>query len=201
MSRVFLVRHGDTDANSRERFWGKTDVGLSPAGVAQAGRLRDRLAAEKIDAIYSSRLKRARHTAEIIASRQAVPVVACDELCEINFGELEGLAFAEINQRYPKLTGSWARRDPDLTYPGGDNLKEFSRRVITFLPRLEKHAAEETILIVAHSGVLRTLLCQMLGIDLERRWQFRTDLASLSIVDVHPPEAVLTRLNDLCHLD
>ncbi len=67
MSRFILVRHGDTKLNSRERFWGHSDVELSAAGVAQAEKLRDRLATEKISAIYSSELQRALLTAETIA--------------------------------------------------------------------------------------------------------------------------------------
>lgn len=200
MSRLLLVRHGDTKSNSREKFWGKTDVELSAAGIEQAERLRDRLAAEKIDAIYTSNLQRASVTAGIIAARHQVAVTACAELCEIDFGEIEGLAFNELGQRYPELTKSWLARNPDLQYPGGERLSDFNQRVSTFLGRLEKHAIGETILITAHSGVLRTLMCQLLGIELERRWQFRTDLASLSILETHPQEAVLIRLNDLSHL-
>lgn len=201
MSRLLLVRHGDTKSNSREKFWGKTDVELSAAGIEQAERLRDRLASEKIDAIYTSSLQRASVTAEIIAARHQVAVTVCAELCEIDFGEIEGLAFNELGQRYPELTKSWLARNPDLQYPGGERLSDFNQRVSTFLGRLEKHAIGETILITAHSGVLRTLMCQLLGIDLERRWQFRTDLASLSILETHPQEAVLSRLNDLSHLE
>ena len=128
-------------------------------------------------------------------------VTACAELREVNFGELEGLAFDEIGQRYPELTRSWVKRNLNLKYPGGDSLDEFSRRVGTFLNRLDKHTAEETILIVAHSGVLRTLVCQLLDIELERRWQFRVDLASLSIVETYSQEAILSRLNDTSHLE
>ena len=177
-----------------------TDVELSAAGIEQAEQLRDHLADEKIATVYSSNLKRAKVTAEIVAARYGLEVILCPELREINFGELEGLAFNEMGQRYPELVEVWVRRDPKLKYPGGDSLEEFSNRVITFLTRLEKHTAEETILIVAHSGVLRTLMCQLLGIDLGRRWQFRTDLASLSILETYEPETILTRLNDVSHL-
>jgi len=194
------VRHGDTELNSRERFWGQTDVELSEAGLRQAERLRDRLAAERIDSVYSSDLKRALATAETIASRHGQQVIACPELREVNFGELEGLAFDEIGQRYPEFAKLWITRDPELKYPGGDSIKEFTARVITFLSRLDKHAVEETILIVAHSGVLRTLICQLAGIDLKKRWQFRTDLASLSIVETYPQGAIINLLNDTSHL-
>ena len=200
MSRLLLVRHGDTELNSAERYWGHSDVRLSAAGLRQAEKLRERLVAEKIDIIYSSDLKRASVTAETIAARHQLPVIICAELREINIGQLEGLTFEEVNQLYPEVAKLWAERSPELKYPGGESLDEFSNRVSKFLSRLEKHSAEETILIVAHSGVLRTLMCQLLGIELRYRWQLRLDLASFSIVETYPQGAILSLLNDVSHL-
>ncbi len=199
MPRVLLVRHGDTELNSAERYWGWTDVKLSAAGLRQAERLRSRLAVEKIDAIYSSGLERASVTAKIIASRHQLEVVACAELREVNFGQLEGLTFSEISQLYPEVAKLWEERSLK-EYPGGDNLSKFSNRVGKFLSRLEKHTAEETILIVAHAGVLRTLIFQLLDMDMRHRWQIRLDLASLSILETNERGAVLSLLNDVSHL-
>ncbi len=194
------MRHGDTELNSAERYWGHSDVRLSAAGLRQAEMLRERLAAERVDIIYSSDLRRASVTAETIAARHQLPVIICAELREINFGQLEGLTFEEISQFYPEVAKLWAERSPELEYPGGESLDEFSNRVSKYLSRLEKHSAEETILIVAHSGVLRTLMCQLLGIELRYRWQLRLDLASFSIVETYPQGAILSLLNDVSHL-
>ncbi|MBA7716109.1 Phosphoserine phosphatase 1 [subsurface metagenome] len=200
MSRLFLVRHGNTELNSAERYWGRSDVKLSAAGIGQAERLRDRLVVEKIDAVYSSDLERALVTAEIIASSHQLAVITCAELCEVNFGQLEGLNFSEISRLYPEVAKLWAERSTKLKYPGGESLVEFNNRVSKFLSRLDKHAVDETILVVAHAGVLRTLVCQLLGIDLRRRWQIRLDLASLSILETHQQGAILSLLNDVSHL-
>ena len=200
MSRLLLVRHGDTKLNSAERYWGQTDVELSAAGLRQAERLRDRLATEKIDAIYSSDLKRASATAKLIASAHQLEVITCAELREINFGQLEGLTFDEVSQLYPEVTKLWVERSPELKYPGGESIDGFTKRVSKFLSRLEEHTEKETILIVAHSGVLRTLICLLLGIELQHRWQFRLDLASLSILGAHRQGAILSLLNDVSHL-
>ena len=200
MSRLLLVRHGDTELNSAERYWGHTNVELSAAGLRQAERLCDRLATEKINAIYSSDLLRASVTAKIITSRHQLDVITCAELQEINFGDAEGLTFDEISRLYPEVTKLWTGRSLKLKYPGGESLDQFNSRISKFLDRLEKHAAEETILIVAHSGVLRTLVCQLLGIGLRYRWQFRLDFASLSIIETYPQGAVLSLLNDVSHL-
>lgn len=200
MSKLFLVRHGDTELNSAERYWGRSDVKLSSAGIEQAERLRDRLAVEKIDAVYSSNLERALVTAEIIASSHQLAVITCAELREVNFGQLEGLNFSEISRLYPEVAKLWAERSTKLKYPGGESLVEFNTRVSKFLSRLDKHTVGETILIVAHAGVLRTLVCQLLGIDPQRRWQIRLDLASLSILETHQQGAILSLLNDVSHL-
>ena len=200
MSRLLLVRHGDTELNSAERYWGHSDVKLSATGLRQAERLRDRLTAERIDAIYSSDLGRASVTAETIGSRHRLEVIICSELREVNFGKLEGLTFEEISQLYPEITKLWVEGNPELKYPGGESLNTFNKRVSDFASRLEKHALEETILIVAHSGSLRTLMCQLLGIELRHRRQFRLDLASFSILETYPQGAILSLLNDVCHL-
>lgn len=200
MSRLLMVRHGETELNSALRYWGKSDVKLSALGLSQAERLRDRLAFEKIDAIYSSSMVRAHVTAEIIASGHRLGITECPELCEVDFGKLEGLTFEEIKQQYPDVAKLWIERSPELEYPDGENRNQFYNRVCRFISRLEKHRQGETILIVAHSGVLRTVICRLLGIDLDFRWQMRLDLASLSVVETSPNLSVLTLLNDVSHL-
>ena len=200
MSRLLLVRHGNTKGNSAERFWGQTDVELSAEGTWQAERLADRLAGEKIDAIYASQLSRASATAEIIASHHQLHIKTCPELLEINFGKVEGLTFNEIGQRYPELVKAWPTRDPSFCFPEGESITDLDRRVIRFLGRLDKHLTEDTVLVVAHSGVLRLLLCHLLKIDICHWRQLRTDLASLSIVETHSHGATLNLLNDTSHL-
>ncbi len=200
MPRLLLVRHGNTKGNSAERFWGQTDVELSADGIWQAERLSDRLAEEKIDFIYSSELLRASATAEIIASRHQMKVITCPELPEINFGKVEGLSFSEIGQRYPELVRAWPTRNPSFRFPEGESISDLNNRIMGFLPRLEKHTTEDTVLVVAHSGVLRLLVCHLLKIDIWHWRQLRTDLASLSIVEAHSQGATLTSLNDTSHL-
>ncbi len=200
MSRLLLVRHGNTKGNSAERFWGQTDVELSEAGIRQVEGLRDRLVNERIDVIYTSRLRRAALTAQIIDSTHQLDVITCPELLEINFGKAEGLTFQEIGQRYPELVKAWPNRDLTFRYPGGESLADVNNRVIEFLVLLEKHAPEETILVVAHSGILRPLICHLLRIEPLHAKKIRTDLASLSIVETYPQTAILTLLNDVSHL-
>ena len=200
MPRLFLVRHGETELKSSERLWGRTDVKLDALGLKQAERLCERLAEEKIDVIYSSSLKRALVTAETIASKHQLKVITCAELREVDFGQLEGLTINEVDQRYPEMAELRMKRRLEMKYPGGDSFVEFSKRVSKFLDRLEQHTDDETILIVAHFGVLRILICRLLEIDLRFLWQFYIDLTSLSIIETNQQRAILKLLNDVCHL-
>jgi len=201
MSRILLVRHGETELNSAERYWGHSDVRLSSLGLKQAERLRDRLATERVDAVYSSDLQRALVTAKTIASRHRLDVTTCAELREINFGELEGLNFEEISQLFPEFTAKWkVERSTDIEFPGGESFNELHNRVGIFVGRLKKHKAEETVLIVAHAGVLRSLICQLMRMGPQYIYHVRLDLGSLSILETYPTGAILTLLNDVSHL-
>jgi alpha-ribazole phosphatase len=168
--------------------------------VIQAESLGKRLEAERIDCIYSSGLKRAADTARIIARPHRLEVVSCPELREIDFGKLEGLSFKDIVRRFPKIAAMWNERDDSLAYPGGESLVELEDRVTHFRVRLENHPTDDTVLVVAHAGVLRTLICQLLGLGMRNRWSIRLDLASLSVVETFPEMSILCLLNDTSHL-
>ena len=200
LSRLLLVRHGTTDFNTGRRFMGQSDIELSDEGYRQAEKLRDYLAREKIDAAYSSDLRRALVTAEVICQERGLEIVTCPELRECDYGECEGLTFGEIGSSYPEVAARCINFTLDLEFPGGECYRDFFERTGRFLERLDSYKPEKTVLVVAHDGVLKALLCTMLGIDGSHWWQLRLDTASLSIMETHPRGARLTRLNDVCHL-
>ena len=200
MARLLLVRHGITEFNSTRRFAGYSDVEMSAVGLRQVEKLRDRLAGEKIDVVYSSDLKRAMVTAEVICSGRQVDIVTCPELREVNYGEVEGLTYPEIRQHYPEVAELVANFNLRLNFPGGESFEEFIERVSKFADRLNRHAPSETVLVVSHSGPLRTLVCALMGIDHTCWRQLRFDNASLSIVDTYPRGAILSLLNETSHL-
>jgi alpha-ribazole phosphatase len=199
MARLLLIRHGITKLHENDRFWGKTDVPLSNAGIKQAGQLRERLANEKITAVFSSTLNRARSTAEIIAGGHKVKVVAYKELCECNFGFVEGLTYSEIKHTYPALAeelSSWKF----VSFPGGETLEQLNGRVKTFVKTLDALKPTDTAAIVSHGGPLRLIICNLLGIDILHWQQIRIDRASLTIMETYPQVAILCSLNDISHL-
>jgi alpha-ribazole phosphatase len=200
LAKLLLVRHGETDSNSFQRYWGRTDVGLGLVGFRQAEQLRDRLAVEKIDFVYSSTLRRAMSTAHTLATLHNLPVVGCPELREIDFGKIEGLNFSEVQNQFPEIAQMWIDHYTELVYPEGEGLVQLEKRIAAFRKRLLIHTEDQTVLIVAHSGVLRSLICQLLNLDLESRWSIRVDLASLSIIDTYDRTTILSLLNDTSHL-
>lgn len=200
MAKILLVRHGATKLHKGDRFWGRTDIALSNTGIKQSGLLRERLSGEKINAIYSSPLSRARSTAEIIASGHNVDVIPCEELCECNFGYIEGLTFREIKRQHPALAQELIDRKA-VTFPGGETIEQLNRRVQAFLKRLGKRKPEETVLVVSHGGPIRLMICSLLGLGLKHWTQIRIDMASLSIVDTYPESNILSLLNDTSHLN
>lgn len=199
MARLLLVRHGKTEWNETGRYQGISDIGLSAEGMRQAEALRERLAGEEIDAIYCSDLKRAVQTARPIASGRELEIVLCKELREMNFGEFEGLTFAEIGERYPD-NDWWAARDADMELPGGESISQLTARVDQFLTRLSQGNEAETVLVVAHGGTIRALICLVLGLGLEHWWQIGLDGASFTEINIYSERTVLSLLNDTCHL-
>ena len=200
MSKLLLVRHGITEFNSARRFMGYSDVELSVTGYRQVERLRDRLVDDKIDAVYSSDLRRALVTAEVISSEHKVDIVTCPDLREINYGNIEGLTFEEIRRLYPEVAESLTNFSLRLKFPGGEDFEGLIERASKFLDKLKRHTSSQTMLIVSHSGPLRILVCRLLGIDLGHWRQIRIDNASLSIVETYSQGAVVSLLNDTAHL-
>lgn len=200
MSRLLLVRHGITESNSARKFVGHSDVELSTAGYRQVERLRERLVDDKIDAVYSSDLRRALVTAEVISSGHKVDIVTCPELREVNYGNVEGLTFEEISRLYPEVAESLTNFSLRLKFPGGEDFEGFIERASKFLDKLKRHTPSQTMLIVSHGGPLRVLICCLLGIDLGHWRQIRLDNASLSIVETSSQGTIVSLLNDTSHL-
>ncbi len=200
MARFFLVRHGKTEGEG-SRYYGHTDISLSREGIKQGEALRDRLARENINAIYSSDLRRASDTAGIIAAAHNLQVIPRPGLRELDFGELDGMAFAEMEEYYHETARLLSGQDPGMSAPGGESLRQMSVRLKRFVAEARKQPPERTLLIVAHSGSLRVLLCILLGISPRHWWQFQLEPASLTIVETYPEGAVLCLLNDTSHLE
>ena len=200
MTRLLLVRHGLTDYNSTRRFAGSTDIELSPLGREQVAKLGKRLADQQIDFVYCSNLRRARVTAEMLIEGRCLTITPCPELREVDYGECEGLTYSQIKERFPTVADGVVAPERGLEFPGGESFAAMVERINQFKERLARHAPNDTVLVVSHSGPLRSLVCSMLGVSQGCWRQLRIDNASLSIIDIYPRGTILSLLNGTSHL-
>lgn len=201
-TRVFLVRHGQTEWNATRRFQGHHDVPLSAAGVRQAERLALRLAGEPLSAVYTSDLLRAFETARVIASRHAgIAALPLKELREIDMGEWEGKTFDEIRDTAPCAAVKWLEDTVNNPIPGGESYAQLRDRVVPRVLELVQAHPDSSICIVSHAGPVKLLLCHALGLGPEGRRRLDLANASLSAVSYSPGESPrVLFMNDTCHL-
>mgnify|MGYP001347245172 CR=1 FL=1 len=155
-THVYLVRHGETDWNRERRFQGHRDIPLSAAGLIQAERLAQSLKSEVFEAIYSSDLRRALQTAEIIAKEHDLPVKTLKKLRERTVGEWEGLSQEEVAARYP----DWRQRIAKGLH-GAESLVELQKRMTDQLEELVRLHRGGRILVVSHGGSINAVLAKV----------------------------------------
>ena len=201
---ILLARHGETAWNREGRYQGHTDVPLSDSGEAQARNLGKRLKDLPIHKAVCSPLSRANRTAQLVLGDRAVTLETDDGFKEISHGGWEGKLAGEIQASHPEMFEKWRRTPPPhLTAgPGAESLQQVLDRAWPALERATHGLGpDDTLLIVAHDAVNRVLLCEVLGMPLERLWSFRqapTSLNALSGPDLARLQVV--RLNDSDHV-
>ncbi|MGO4514214.1 histidine phosphatase family protein [Terriglobus sp. 2YAB30_2] len=161
MSELIFIRHAETDMAGR--FCGHTDPSINQRGQIQVAALIARLGhGLEFNAIYSSDLQRAVDTAASIATAFLRPIHKNSGLREIHFGDWEGLAWREIEERDPIYAQSWIKLFPSLPAPNGESFANFEDRVVRTVERIRNEASGRNA-VVTHAGVMRVVLCRFLG--------------------------------------
>jgi broad specificity phosphatase PhoE len=156
---VFLARHGETDDNRPPlRFQGFRDTELNDTGRRQAAELAERVAGLGIAALWSSDLRRASETAEIVGARLGIAPVLDARLREANRGRWEGRLFDEVAVEEPSSFEAWMRAGPEWRFPGGESLAEQQTRVAACVSQIRREA-DRPALAVCHGGSIRVMLC------------------------------------------
>ncbi len=200
MTKLVLVRHGQTEWNIDGKFQGQSDVQLSEEGIRQAEALAQNFPVESVDAIYCSDLTRARTTAECIARRFGLPVQPVKELRELSFGKWEGLTYQEIVSGWPDAMENFLRHPDILQVPNGETFPRLRERAMGFIEKVTAEADGKTLLIVAHGGILRTVLTVMLHMPLQYLWSIRQFNTAVNIVRRDDGEWTIELLNSTAHL-
>jgi broad specificity phosphatase PhoE len=162
---IVLVRHGETDWNRESRFQGHADPPLNALGRAQAETLAGELTVEPVAIAYTSPLRRAKETAEILASRLDVEVRTNDALMEVDVGSWSGLTRGEVESRYAEGYRRWLEYGHG--WDDGETYDELGRRVVRGLLEIGARHDGENVLAVTHGGPIRSALAAAGGIGFD----------------------------------
>jgi len=197
---ILLLRHGQTALSAERRFAGRGDIPLTKEGVAQARMAARRLAGSGARAIVCSPLARARRTAEAVAEATGAPLVVDDDLAEADFGQWEGLTFAEAGQAWPDALAAWLA-STDAAPPGGETFAAVALRVLGALDRMLEMYRQQTVVVVSHVTPIKTILCRALLAPPVTMFRLSLDVSSLCHADFFDDgNAVVRSLNDTAHL-
>jgi broad specificity phosphatase PhoE len=163
VTTILLARHGETDWNRDDRFQGHADPPLNAAGRKQARVLADALAGEPLAAVYTSPLRRAAETAEIVAAPHGLRAEPVEGLREVDVGFWEGLTRADLEQRYPERFRRWLV-EHEQGWEDGETYAEMGRRVVPALLALAERHDGGRILAVTHGGPIRAAIAAAAGI-------------------------------------
>jgi broad specificity phosphatase PhoE len=196
VTTILLARHGESDWNRSGRWQGFADRPLTGLGRKQASELAERLANTELDAVYSSDLRRARETAEIVARTKGLAVEVTADLREVDVGSWSGLTRAQAEARFPDHYARWLRGSEG--WDDGESYEQMSARVVRAVRRIARDREGQRVLVVAHGGSIRAIHASALGLDIHtyRRIQRVEPNATLSAVCVDEG-----RLTELCRTE
>jgi alpha-ribazole phosphatase len=184
MTRLYLVRHGQTDWNVERRWQGHADVPLNEVGLAQAEKVAGELAREGLQAIYCSDLQRARQTARMLAAHTDLPVILDARLREIHQGEWQGLLVSEIEARYGEAFQR-RRNDPNnVAPPGGETVEQVRQRVVKAFEDIIARHPRERVAVVSHGFALAVAQVHYQGLPIQQAWELIPDNDEWRVLEV-----------------
>lgn len=197
MARIYLIRHGETDGNKGKTIQGCIDLPLNAKGIEQAEKMAAYFKDIPLDAIYCSSMGRARRTAQELAKVKGLDITPMDELREITFGEWEGVDFGDIERRWPEGFKTYFVNPMQWTPPGGETLPHAQERSFgALMGIMEKEGHDKNIAIVCHGGIIRVLICTLLGLDLSYIWRLSVANVSVSSFNEWNGKFISDTIND-----
>ena len=197
ITKIYFVRHGQTKANKLRLLFGKLDWDLTREGIKQAKKAAVQLANEKkIDHIISSPLKRAHHTASIIAKKLSVKKIFINKnLIEKSEGTWEGKSFWEVRSEDPKNYYHWLKDPFKNKPPKGESIEDLNKRVKRFHKTVLKKYLGKNIIVVTHSGPIRLFILNILDVPVNKFWYVKVECGSITEVHISKKHAVLWSMN------
>lgn len=206
MTEIWLVRHGETPWNVVRRVQGWEDIELNQHGIEQAQSLARHVKrlgenGTRVDAIYSSDLKRAHRTASIVAETIGLPVNVEPGVRERHFGVLQGLIFHEMDQHEPEATKIWRSRDPDAALPKGESLGVFHQRVIGALNQVAQQHVGQRVMVVSHGGAMDIIWRHASQVGLQATREAPLLNASINRLRLSPERWEILSWGEVAHLE
>jgi len=207
--RLLLIRHAESEGNAQGRLQGRKEYPLSGRGVAQAAALAERLCTVPIAAVYASPIRRAFDTAEAVAELLDLTALPEPRVQEYDFGDkLSGLTWQEIRDLQPDVVSTLVSGGTEFpAYPGEEGREAFRDRVVAAMTEIaERHAADQSVAVITHAGPVVVYLMEVLSRSYSRPIPFSIDNASITTIEFaanpnpYQPPAVVTGINDTCHL-
>jgi alpha-ribazole phosphatase len=184
MTKLILIRHGETDWNTQGRWQGQIDLPLNSHGREQANQIAQALSTAGISVIYSSDLSRAVDTAKSLGNLLGLMVQTDPRLREIHQGEWQGLSVIEINRRYAKAFQQRLSNPLGVAPPGGETAHDVRERVVQMMEQtLEKHP-DDTVAIVSHGFTIAVILAHYNNIPFNKVWDLVPENASIQILEI-----------------
>jgi len=182
-TRLLLVRHAQPREEARGRCHGTLDIGLSARGLRNARHLGRTLDEVGLAAIYSSPRRRALETAAALGQPHGLTPLIEEDLREIDFGDFEGHTYDEIAQTHPRLYRQWMETPTQIEFPGGESYPKLRTRVLAAVDAIRHRHQGEVTAVVAHSGVIRAVVSDCLGIPNELIFRIDQSYGAISIID------------------
>ncbi|MBJ3591516.1 adenosylcobalamin/alpha-ribazole phosphatase [Salmonella enterica subsp. enterica serovar Saintpaul] len=194
--RLWLVRHGETEANVAGLYSGHAPTPLTERGIAQAKTLATLLRHAPIEHVLCSELERARHTTQLILGDRDIPQRIMPELNEMFFGDWEMRHHRDLAREDAENYALWCNDWQNATPTNGEGFQAFSQRVERFIAQLADDTESQNLLIVSHQGVLSVLIARLLSLPATSMWHFRVEQGCWSAIDINDNFAVLKVLNN-----
>lgn len=172
--KIYLVRHGRIDTGKEKCYIGVTDLTLSKEGIAQAQNLKEFFQNIHIEKAYVSPLIRCVQTADIILENRNVERILMRELMEINLGQWEKKSFSYIKRFFPEQFKNRGENIATFVTPGGESFEQLRKRVIPVFEAIKENT-KDNVLIVAHAGVNRVILSNILSISINDMFKINQD--------------------------
>ena len=202
MATILLVRHGQTEWNRVERFRGRIDIELNATGLEQARKTASRIQKHwQPAAIFSSPLKRATQTANLIAESQNLQVISDPALMDIDYGGWQGLTPDEVRSRWPEQIEFWYRHPELAQIPAGESLVQVQTRAMALVTSISKDNPNATLLLVSHTVVNRLILLGILGLGIDHYWRLKQEPCAINLIESNEQGFTLCSMNDTCHLE